>query len=71
MTISFFILNLFNLFAMIYATSRILCEPINFKNKKFYIVLITTTLYTFFAYFITKSVIRIIISIQIYNFFFI
>ena len=68
MTISFFILSLFNSFAIIYSTSKILNESINYKNKKFYIVLIATTLYTFFAYLITKSIIRVIITIQLYNF---
>ena len=67
MTISFFILNLVNALAMIYAESKLLDKNINFKSKRFYISLIILTVYMFFAYLITKSMIRVVILLQVYN----
>ena len=67
MTISFFILNLVNALAMIYAESKLLDKNINFKSKRFYISLIVLTAYMFFAYLITKSAIRVVILLQVYN----
>ena len=60
-------LNLVSALAMIYVVTGILECNINFKSKKIYIVLLIVTLYSFFAYFITKSVLRIVILFQIYN----
>ena len=67
MTISFFILNLFNALAEVYAASKLFKEQLNFKNKKIYLVLLILSLYTFLSYSITKSILRIVILFQIYN----
>ena len=67
MNLTFFILSLFQAGAMLYVVSRFLEIKINFKNKKFYLILIFLTLCTFFAYFVTKSFIRSIILLQVYN----
>ena len=67
MTVSFFVLNLFNTLAMVYGASKLLESKIDFKSKKIYIVLIVVSLYSFFAYFITKSILRIVILFQILN----
>ena len=68
MTISFFILNLFNALALVYAESRLLEKKINFKSPKTYIVLLILSMHTFLAYFLTHSVLRILVNFQVYNF---
>ena len=65
MTLSFFVLNLFNALAMVYATSKLLETKIYFKNKKIYVVVLVLAIYTFFTYLITKSILRIIVLFQI------
>ncbi len=67
MTLSFFILNLFNALAMIYATSKVLNCKINYKNFKIYVVILILSIYSFTAYLLTTNVLRIIILFQIYN----
>ncbi len=67
MTASFFLLNLLNTLVMIYGASRLLEHKINLKDKRIYLIIIFLSLYSFFAYFITKSILRIIIMFQIYN----
>ena len=67
MTISFFILNVFNTIAMYFAVTKLLELEVNIKNKKTIVVLCVLSIISFFAYFISKSVIRIIVLFQIYN----
>lgn len=67
MTLSFLILNVFNTFAMAYAVSKFLETKIDYKSKKFYIALLIISIYSFCAYYITKSVLRIIILFELCN----
>ena len=67
MTASFFVLNMFNALAIVYGASRLCDVKINFKNKKIYIVLIILSACMYIAYFLTKSAIKLIFLLQIYN----
>lgn len=66
MDISFFILTLINAFVLLLATSKLLNCKINYKNYKFYLVLVVFTIYTFTIYQMTQSFYRVLITLQIY-----
>ncbi len=66
MTVSFFIVNLINSIAMLYASAKILNSKINYKDYKTYISLIILTSYTYFMYYFTHNFYRMILLVQVY-----